>query len=396
MKKNICRLTAITLALLSFTVAARFVPVSAADGIILTVTPAAQSVRIGDEVLFTIGMSGAEGTDFFAFGFDILIPDGLVLKPGTGAVSAAFKAGTGFEDADFQETPRLNVSGGLNDAVYNGGPLEIASFVCTAAESGDKTVTLTNIELLDERVAYIPVNLVPANISVVATAGGNAGNTGGASIPATDAGATEATRPTDSIPDTSSGAPGAWTNPFIDIKESDWFFAAVKYATENRLMNGTAADTFSPNAAMTRAMLVTVLHRLENEPQAGAAAFTDVSATGYYAQAVAWASANGIVEGVGDGLFAPNAEITREQLAAMLYRYASAQGLNVSARGDISSFPDEGNVSPWAADAVSWAAGTGVITGRTTPSGAELAPKGTATRAEVAAMMMRIERTAEI
>jgi hypothetical protein len=138
-----------------------------------------------------------------------------------------------------------------------------------------------------------------------------------------------------------------------------------------------------------------VLYRLEDEPAAGATAFTDVNAAGYYAQVVAWASDGGIVTGPGDGTFVPNADITREQLAAMLYRYANAQGLDVSARGDLSSFMDAADVSTWANDALAWAVGSGIITGRSNPVGTELAPKGTATRAEVAAMIERlVERAA--
>jgi hypothetical protein len=421
MKKTIYRLTAITIALLSFTAAARFGSVSAADGVTLTVMPSTQTAKTGDEVTFTIGMSGAEGTNFFAFGFDILIPDGLILKPGTGAVTAAFKEATGFADADFQETPRLNISGGLNDAVYNGGPLNIATFVCTALGSGDKTVTLKNVELLDESVAYIPVNLVPAKISVAGVE-----NTAGGSIPPAEAGATETgaaagggeagtapergtstqtpTGPAEDLPDDRPAADKpnteapAWSNPFADVSASDWFYGNVEYVAKNRLMNGTATDTFSPNAAMTRAMLVTVLHRLENEPVAAhASSFSDVSADKYYAAAVAWASENSIVTGTGNGRFAPDADITREQLAAILYRCAGARGLDVSTRGDASSFTDAGDVSSWAGDALSWAVGAGIITGRSNPTGTELAPKGKATRAEVAAVLMRfIERTAEI
>jgi hypothetical protein len=181
---------------------------------------------------------------------------------------------------------------------------------------------------------------------------------------------------------------------FDDVSSGAWYADAVGFASSRELFQGTTESTFGPNASMTRAMLVTVLYRLENEPAAGTAAFTDVSATGYYAEAVAWASANGIVEGVGDGLFAPNAEITREQLATMLYRYANAQGLNFSAGGDLSSFPDANTVSAWASEALSWAVGSGIITGRSNIVGTELAPKGTATRAEVAAMIMRMIKKA--
>jgi hypothetical protein len=185
---------------------------------------------------------------------------------------------------------------------------------------------------------------------------------------------------------------------FDDVAAGVWYADAVKFVSSRELFQGTTESTFSPNDSMTRAMLVTVLYRLENEPETAVGdIFSDVSVTGYYARAVAWASENGIVEGVGGGLFAPNAEITREQLAAMLYRCASAQGLDVSARGELSSFMDAKDVSSWASEALSWAVGAGIITGRSNPVGTELAPKDTATRAEVAAIIMRmIERAAKI
>jgi hypothetical protein len=184
---------------------------------------------------------------------------------------------------------------------------------------------------------------------------------------------------------------------FTDVPDGAWYADAVRFVTGRELFNGTSETEFSPNAPMTRAMLVTVLYRLENEPGATAdEIFSDVSTGKYYTEAVAWASENGIAEGVGDGIFSPNAEITREQLAAILYRYASAQELDVSAGGDVSSFMDAGDVSVWASEALSWAVGAGIITGRSNPAGVELAPKDTATRAEVAAMIMRfIEGTVE-
>jgi hypothetical protein len=183
---------------------------------------------------------------------------------------------------------------------------------------------------------------------------------------------------------------------FADVTAGAWYADAVRFVSSRELFTGTTDSAFGPNMSMTRAMLVTVLSRLENEPAATNASFSDVGADTYYAEAVAWASANGIAEGVGDGIFAPNAEITREQLAAMLYRYAVTQGLDVSARGDISSFPDENTVSAWAGEALSWTVGSGIITGRSNIAGTELAPKGTATRAEVAAMIERlIEKSAK-
>jgi hypothetical protein len=184
---------------------------------------------------------------------------------------------------------------------------------------------------------------------------------------------------------------------FDDVSANAWYTDAVKFVTSRELFNGTSETEFSPNGSMTRAMLVTVLHRLENVPAATNEGSSDVSADKYFADAVAWASENGIVTGMGDGTFAPNTEITREQLAVMLYRYAQAQGLDISVSGSTSSFMDAGDVSAWAGEALAWAVGAGIITGRSNAASTELAPKGTATRAEVAAMIERlIERAAKI
>ena len=136
----------------------------------------------------------------------------------------------------------------------------------------------------------------------------------------------------------------------------------------------------------TRAMIVTMLHRLENEPTASAAGFTDVASNTYYANAVAWAAANGVVTGVSETSFAPNDAITREQLAAILYRYAELKGYNVSASGSLSGYTDASQISSYATTAMQWANSTGLITGKTSTT---LSPKGNATRAEVATILMR-------
>jgi hypothetical protein len=184
---------------------------------------------------------------------------------------------------------------------------------------------------------------------------------------------------------------------FADVTADAWYTGAVAFATSHELFNGTSESAFSPNESMTRAMLVTVLHRLENGPAAAEAAFIDVNGDKYYTEAVAWAAENGIVTGMGDGSFAPSAEITREQLAAILCRYAKALGLDTDAEGDLGGFVDAKEVSSWADEALSWAVGAGLITGRTNIVGAELAPKGTATRAEVAAILERfVERAARL
>lgn len=173
---------------------------------------------------------------------------------------------------------------------------------------------------------------------------------------------------------------------FNDVSANDWFASAVDYVTGKGMMNGTADNTFSPKANTTRGMVVTVLYRLENQPSTSAASFTDVASGAYYANAVAWANANGIVSGYGSGKFGPNDKVTREQLAAILYRYAQYKKYDVSGAKSLDGYTDAQSVSSYAVPALQWANAAGVITGK---SGSKLDPKGNATRAEVAAMLMR-------
>ncbi|MDR1298885.1 MAG: S-layer homology domain-containing protein, partial [Oscillospiraceae bacterium] len=175
---------------------------------------------------------------------------------------------------------------------------------------------------------------------------------------------------------------------FVDVGTGAWYSDAARFASSHDLMGGTGGDKFSPDAPMTRGMLVTVLHRLENEPAATGELFTDIANGAYYAEAVTWASANAIVNGIGGGKFAPDAEITREQLATMLYRYYTwsvGDGVLDVPDGIIDTFPDADDVSEYAEDAMKWAVGAGLIQGR----GGNLAPQGTATRAEVATVLQR-------
>lgn len=185
----------------------------------------------------------------------------------------------------------------------------------------------------------------------------------------------------------SGGDEEAWVNPFRDVDESDWFYDAVRYANENGLMQGVSATVFAPDLAFSRAMLVTVLYRLEGEPKVSAAApFNDVAAGQWYSDAVAWAAAKGIVKGCGDGSFCPEDSVTREQFAAILWRYAGLKGYDRSPAADLSGYADASAVGDWAREAMSWACATGLIKGRTA---SELAPQGGTSRAEAAAMLTR-------
>ena len=176
--------------------------------------------------------------------------------------------------------------------------------------------------------------------------------------------------------------------PFTDVTKGDWFYDAVQYVYDKGMMNGVDGGRFAPNAATSRAMIVTILYRLENEPGvSGKSPFTDVAAGQWYTNAVAWAAANGIVTGTTDTTFAPNGNITREQMAAILYRYASYKGLDVSRQADLSGYADASAISAYAKQAMAWANGQGLITGVTATT---LNPGGNAVRAQAATILMRL------
>lgn len=175
--------------------------------------------------------------------------------------------------------------------------------------------------------------------------------------------------------------------PFGDVKSADWFYNDVKYVYDKGMMAGTAADVFAPNATTTRAMIVTILYRLEGSPAVtGTSAFVDVPAGQWYTDAVNWAAANQIVKGTSATTFAPNDSITREQMAAILYRYAQYKGYDVTKKADLSGYSDNGQVSAYAKDALAWANAAKLINGVTNTT---LAPQGNATRAQVSAILHR-------
>jgi len=177
---------------------------------------------------------------------------------------------------------------------------------------------------------------------------------------------------------------------FSDVRESDWFYSAVEFAIDNGLFNGVDLNRFAPNMAMNRAMLVTVLYRMEGMPSMVSVKnnFSDVKYGKYY-YAVLWASQKGVVNGVSANSFAPNDNITREQMATILYRYSAYKNKDVSAVANLAKYPDAGKVSSYAMDALSWANAEGLINGTDIGGVAHLDPKGKATRAQVATILMR-------
>ena len=187
-------------------------------------------------------------------------------------------------------------------------------------------------------------------------------------------------------PNQNGGQPGSGqqggVSGFQDVGQNDWFASAVRYVTGKSLMNGKSTTAFAPNENMSRAMLATVLYRMSGETAEADSSFRDVSSSAYYAAAVNWASSEGIVNGTGANAFSPNASITREQLATMLYRYAGEPSVSA----DLSAYTDTDDISPYASKAVEWCVAKGILSGK---SATRLAPQDTATRAECAAMLQR-------
>ena len=181
--------------------------------------------------------------------------------------------------------------------------------------------------------------------------------------------------------------PGTDVNPFTDISEKDWFYGDVMFVYENGLMLGTSKTLFSPHGTAMRGMMATILWRMEGSPvPKGKNSFTDVEAGKWYADAITWTTENGIFAGYGKDKFCPDDPITREQLAAIFYRYADYKGYDLTVKGDLDKFKDADKITDYAKTAMQWAVGSGLVKGK---SGNLLDPQGTATRAEIAAMLHR-------
>ena len=181
--------------------------------------------------------------------------------------------------------------------------------------------------------------------------------------------------------------PNTGANPFTDVSEKDWFYSDVMFVYENGLMLGTSKALFSPHGTATRGMMATILWRMEGSPAPkGKNSFTDVEAGKWYADAITWTAENGIFAGYGKDKFGPDDPITREQLAAIFYRYADYKGYDLTVKGNLDKFKDADKITDYAKTAMQWAVGSGLMKGK---SGNLLDPQGTATRAEIAAMLHR-------
>lgn len=293
------------------------------------------------------------------------------------AVSKLDKAGEA--DVKAAETLQGKVSGYIAKPVKEGDMLTLnqgASFVIysgagTVSNGALMDVTEGNTVAANEKVAAGRRYIAPGqNVTVRVDAAGQFGVQGTTSI-------------------TVGGGQSGEPLPFVDIKSSDWYYEAVTFVYGKGYFSGTEETVFSPNTSMTRAMLATVLHRVSGlETVKNGEAFTDVPAGLWYSDGIAWASANGVVNGMGDGTYRPDMAVTREQLVTMLYRYQVVRQENMNTKGSLSGYPDGGAVADWAQDAMKWAVGAELVKGRDT---GHLDPKGTATRAEVATILQRFD-----
>ena len=262
-------------------------------------------------------------------------------------------------------------AGNLNGVTLTGDFSDIAP---------QTTVTAEAIRQVDHIYATAETALdVSATAERKSTPSRPSGGFGGGSSPDPSGGAED---PAETAP--------AQKLPFADVPAGSWYEDAVAFVYSKGMMMGTSSTQFAPEETTSRAMIVTILWRLEGSPAHAASGrndYTDVPGGQWYTEAIRWASEQGIVNGLGDGTFAPDDPITREQMAAILYRYASAKGYDLQAQGDLSGFADAAAVSPYAVEALGWANGVGLINGM---GGGILEPQGNAKRCQAAAIFYRL------
>lgn len=304
---------------------------------------------------------------------------------GAAALQVKFRSGTVTLDA--RALAALDLHKDVAVSLASGASLNAAQQRALGSQAA--TATLANASVLvDGAAASCPAGSVRAAVAVNAaddlTAWSLADD---GSISAVD-GAYDAGQQTYAF-DVVNGVTAIARFPFTDVVAGTWYYGAAAYAYNNGLFAGMTPTTFAPNATMTRAMLVSVLWRLAGEPAPKAPnTFVDVPDGAWYTDAVTWAAENGVVSGIGGSRFDPSGFVTREQTAEILYNYAHSKGYDVSARADLTAFPDAGSVSGWAEKALSWANAAGLINGTVRDGQTILDPQGSASRAQVAMILM--------
>ena len=337
------------------------------------------TVQAGEVITYTVYLCDSQNVPggVWNYGFTVDIPQGLTYIDGSGKIDSGFENATGFASPGFGEDSLTSTAFGAFGAGYTGGKVAILSFQCmvNADAKGNLSVSLKDYIVTQStdngNISVIP-NSVAASIKVAME-----------EEPSVDPQPPVDPEPVPPVDDpTHENCPSA---KFTDVNQDLWYHDGIDYVIDNGLMNGVGDTLFAPNGTTNRAMIVTILHRLEGTPGGETASFQDVADGQWYSEAVGWAAANGIVTGYSADTFGPMNPITREQMAAILYRYAQYKGCDVSEAAGLEAFGDAGTVSSYAVPALEWAVGAELINGMD----GNLNPKGTATRAQVATILMR-------
>lgn len=304
---------------------------------------------------------------------------------GAAALQVKFRSGTVTLDA--RALAALDLHKDVAVSLASGASLNAAQQRALGSQAA--TATLANASVLvDGAAASCPAGSVRAAVAVNAADDLTAWSLADDGSISAVGGAYDAGQQTYAF-DVVNGVTAIARFPFTDVVAGTWYYGAAAYAYNNGLFAGMTPTTFVPNATMTRAMLVSVLWRLAGEPAPKAPnTFVDVPDGAWYTDAVTWAAENGVVSGIGGSRFDPSGFVTREQTAEILYNYAHSKGYDVSARADLTAFPDAGSVSGWAEEALSWANAAGLINGTVCDGQTILDPQGSASRAQVAMILM--------
>ena len=304
---------------------------------------------------------------------------------GAAALQVKFRSGTVTLDA--RALAALDLHKDVAVSLASGASLNAAQQRALGSQAA--TATLANASVLvDGAAASCPAVSVRAAVAVNAADDLTAWSLADDGSISAVGGAYDAGQQTYAF-DVVNGVTAIARFPFTDVVAGTWYYGAAAYACNNGLFAGMTPTTFAPNATMTRAMLVSVLWRLAGEPAPKAPnTFVDVPDGAWYTDAVTWAAENGVVSGIGGSRFDPSGFVTREQTAEILYNYAHSKGYDVSARADLTAFPDAGSVSGWAEEALSWANAAGLINGTVRDGQTILDPQGSASRAQVAMILM--------
>lgn len=304
---------------------------------------------------------------------------------GAAALQVKFRSGT--VTLDVRALAALDLHKDVAVSLASGASLNAAQQRALGSQAAAATLANASV-LVDGAAASCPVGSVRAAVAVNAADDLTAWSLADDGSISAVSGAYDAGQQTYAF-DVVNGVTAIARFPFTDVVAGTWYYGAAAYAYNNGLFAGMTPTTFAPNATMTRAMLVSVLWRLAGEPAPKAPnTFVDVPDGAWYTDAVTWAAENGVVSGIGGSRFDPSGFVTREQTAEILYNYAHSKGYDVSARADLTAFPDAGSVSGWAEEALSWANAAGLINGTVRDGQTILDPQGSASRAQVAMILM--------